>query len=53
MINILSLSSQIGELDKKLNAIADQFFDNPFSGMVVFIILLVIGWIAVKSYASK
>ena len=54
MINLsVNLSSYIDELDKKLNALAERFFDNPFTGMLVFIVLLVISCIAVRAYSKK
>lgn len=53
MIYLLSFAEQIDKWDKQLNDLADQLFDNPFSGMVVFMVLLVISIIAVRGYAKK
>ena len=53
MVYVLSnLSYYIDRWNKELNSLADNFFDNPFSGMAVFIVLLVIGFIAIKAYTK-
>lgn len=53
MIYILSFTELIKRWNEQLNDIADELFDNPFSGMAVFIILMVISMIAIKSYSKK
>ena len=54
MFNILfSKTSFIDDWNSKLNALADKYFDNPFSGMLVFIILLAAGCIAIRSFSKR
>lgn len=52
MLNILSFASKIEELEKQLNNLASQL-DNPFAGMVIFMVLMVIAFMAIKSYTSR
>ena len=53
MVYLLNLSSQIDIWNKELNDLADQVFDNPFSGMAAFIILLAISMIAIRSFSKR
>lgn len=53
LIYLLSIHSQINELNDKLNSICDKLFENPMSGSVVFAILATIGILAVRGYAKK
>lgn len=53
MFNLLFTMPQfLEDLDKKLNSLAYKF-DSPFTGSVVFIVLLAIAWIAIKSYSKR
>ena len=45
---IMSISSTIKEWNNKLNELA-SYLDNPFSGMVIFIVLLAAATIAIRS----
>ena len=53
MMLLFNMKEQIEIWNKQLNHLADTFFDNPFTGMAVFIVLLVISFIAIKSYSGK
>ena len=49
---LFNIKEQIEIWNKQLNKLAEQF-DNPFAGMAIFMILLVISFIAIRSYSSK
>ncbi len=52
MTYFLSISSEIDYWNKKLNDLAYKF-DNPFAGMLVFAVISVIAFIAIRSFTSK
>lgn len=53
LLNILTITSTIEELNNKLNRIVDGYIGDPFIGFVIFIALLVIGIWGVSSLNSK
>lgn len=52
MLSVLSLKEQIDLWNDKLNSIANNF-DSPWTGMILFIVLLVIAVIAINAFSSK
>lgn len=52
MINILTIKEQIEIWNEKLNSLASRF-DSPWTGMALFIILLVAAVVAINAFSSK
>ncbi len=52
MINLLSLTSVLEEIQKQLDKLAYKM-DSPFTGMIIFIVLLTVSFIVIRSYSSK
>lgn len=53
MIQLLfDFPSYIKEWDEKINSLLYKI-DSPFTGMIIFIVLLAISFIAIRSYSGK
>lgn len=52
MIYILGIKEQIDIWNEKLNSLASRF-DSPWTGMLVFIVLLAIAVISINAFSSK
>ena len=51
--NLIYITSIIDEWNQKLNDLTNKYFSNPVTGFLIFIGLLVIGYIAISSFAKK
>lgn len=52
MINILGIKEQIEIWDQKLNSLAFKM-DSPWTGMIIFVVLLVAAVLAINAFSSK
>lgn len=47
---LLSLESILEDWDEKLDAFTKTYMDSPWAGMVIFLVLLVFGFVAINGY---
>ena len=47
---LLSLESVLEDWDEKLDAFTKTYMDSPWAGMVIFLVLLVFGFVAINGY---
>jgi len=53
IIYILSLSKDIEEWNQKLNAFVDKYFDSPWAGALLLLILFLFCWAGINSIGNK
>lgn len=53
MLIAQSLKKTLENWDEKLDAFTKTYMDSPWAGMVIFLVLLVFGYIAINGYMKK
>ena len=53
MLIAQSLKKTLEQWDEKLDSFTKTYMDSPWAGMVIFLVLLVFGFVAIGGYMKK